>query len=253
MWLSASLPGGQTRGTAGRTPREAAAEDGGHRLGLPSMTGGRRWAMLPPMITSMEASVDQRRALVAPTDEAGVEIDTRAHRARVRAGARWADVAHPTSYLGLAPAAGFDRLAGVVDTVLGDGMGWLGRRHGVAAASVTAVEFVTPEGELTRGDDLEEAAGGVITTLEIDLHQADDLYAGALFFSFDRAAEVLQAWRAWTEQAPPEITSIGRLMQFGDGFEVADLVRGRSLVVIEAAHLGTEAEGAELLRPLREL
>ena len=204
--------------------------------------------MLPAMITRTDAC--QR---LAPSGEAGVEIDTRAHRARIRAGARWADVAHPASYLGLAPAAGFDRLAGVVDTVLGDGMGWLARRHGLAAASVTAVEFVTAEGELTRGDDLEDAAGGVITALEIDLHPADDLYAGAFFYSFDRAAEVLQAWRAWTEQAPPEITSIGRLVQFGDGFEVAELVRGRSLVVIEAAHLGTEAEGAELLRPLREL
>ena len=93
----------------------------------------------------------------------------------------------------------------------------------------------------------------MITALELTLHPAEDLYAGALFFSFDRAAEVLHAWREWTETAPPEITSVGRLMQFGDGLEVAELVRGRSFVVIEAAYLGTEADGAELIRPLREL
>ena len=85
------------------------------------------------------------------------------------------------------------------------------------------------------------------------LHPAEDLYAGALFFSFDRAAEVLHAWRDWTETAPREITSVGRLMQFGDGPEVAELVRGRSFVVIEAAYLGAEADGAELIRPLRDL
>jgi hypothetical protein len=34
---------------------------------------------------------------------------------------------------------------------------------------------------------------------------------------------------------------------------VAELVRGRSFVLIEAAFLGGAAEGAELLRPLREL
>src|SRR4051812_32068412 len=35
---------------------------------------------------------------------AGVEIDARAHRARVRAGARWAEVSDRASVLGLAPA-----------------------------------------------------------------------------------------------------------------------------------------------------
>jgi hypothetical protein len=93
----------------------------------------------------------------------------------------------------------------------------------------------------------------VITALELVLHPADDLYAGALFFPFERAAEVLYAWRDWTETAPGDVTSIARLMQFGDGPEVAELVRGRSFAVIEAAYLGSEADGAELIRPLRDL
>jgi FAD/FMN-containing dehydrogenase len=54
---------------------------------------------------------------------AGVEIDVRAHRARIKAGARWVDLADRASFLGLAPAAGFSRLAGIVGDVLGDGMG----------------------------------------------------------------------------------------------------------------------------------
>ena len=211
--------------------------------------GGRGAARLGPLGDAM---------LLRTAALAGVEIDARAHRARIKAGARWADL-DPASFLGLAPAAGFDRHASVVGTVLGDGMGWLGRRHGLASAGVTAVELVTADGERARvaGDDAELLqalrGGGVITALELALHPADDLYAGALFFSFDRAAEVLHAWRDWTETAPPEFTSVGRLIQFGDGSEVAELVRGRSFVLIEGAYLGDEAAGAELLRPLREL
>ena len=89
------------------------------------------------------------------TELAGVELDARAHRARIKAGARWADLADPASFLGLAPAGGFDREASIVGTVLGDGMGWLARCHGIAAASVTAVEYVTADGELERtsGDE----------------------------------------------------------------------------------------------------
>src|SRR5918996_976198 len=158
--------------------------------------------------------------LLRPAGLAGVEIDARAHRARIKAGARWADLAAPASFLGLAPVGGFARDASIVGTVLEEEMGWLARRHGLAAASVTAVEYVTAEGELARCDDVSGLPrGSVVIELELELHPAEDLYAGALFFSFDRAAEVLHAWRDWTQTAPPEITSIARLMQFGDGPE----------------------------------
>jgi FAD binding domain len=224
----------------------AAVREAGRRgLRVVPQCGGHGASRLGPLGDAM---------LLRTTELAGVEIDARAHRARIKAGARWADLADPASFLGLAPAGGFAREASIVGTVLGHGMGWLARRHGLAAAGVTAVEYVTAEGELERADDVSGLPRGcVVTELELMLHTAEDLYAGALFFSFDRAAEVLHAWREWTESAPPEITSVGRLMQFGDGPEVAELVRGRSFAMIEAAYLGSEADGAELIRPLREL
>jgi len=185
---------------------------------------------------------------------AGVEIDVRAHRARVRAGARWADVADRASFLGLAPAGGFSRTAGVVGDILSDGMGWLARRHGVAARGVLAVEVVTWDGELVRVEGpVEHAPAGVITALELALHPAEDLCAGALFFPPERAAEVLHAWREWTATAPAEVTSVARMMRFPDRHDVPELVRGRGFTIIEAAHLGTDAEAAELLAPLRAL
>jgi hypothetical protein len=191
--------------------------------------------------------------LLRTTALAGVEIDVRAHRARVRAGARWADVADRASFLGLAPAAGFSRTAAVVGDVLGDGMGWLARRHGLAARGVLAVEMVTWDGELVRVDGPADPRAGVITALELALHPAEDLYAGALFFSPERASEVLHAWREWTATAPAEITSVARLMRFADRHDVPELVRGRSFTIIEAAHLGTDAEAAARLEPLRAL
>ena len=221
---------------------EAVREAGRRGLRVVAQCGGRAAARLGSLEDAM---------LVRTPRLIGVEIDARSHRARVRAGARWADVTGPASFLGLAPAAGFASGASIVGTVLGDGMGWLARRHGLAAAGVRTVEFVTADGELERCDELPQ--DGVITALEIDLHPAEDLYAGALFFSPDRAAEVLQAWLEWTATAPPEITSVARIMRFGTGHEVAEMVRGRSFVLVEAAHLGREAEGAALLEPLREL
>jgi FAD binding domain-containing protein len=192
--------------------------------------------------------------LVRTTALAGVEIDARAHRARVRAGARWADVIDRASFLGLAPAAGFSRSAGVLGDVLSGAMGWISRRHGLASRGVLAADIVAPDGEVARVDHLAEIpAGSVVTAVDLALHPAEDLYAGALFFPFDRADEVVHAWHEWTASAPHELTSVARLMRFADRHDEPELVRGRSFAVIEAAHLGTQYEAGQLLAPLREL
>jgi hypothetical protein len=111
---------------------------------------------------------------------------------------------------------------------------------------------VTADGEHARIDgDADVPAGSVVTALELALHPADDLYAGALFFSLDRADEVMHAWNEWTATAPAEITSVARMLRFGD--DAAELVRGRAFAIVEAAHLGTQEQARELLAPLRAL
>jgi FAD/FMN-containing dehydrogenase len=206
----------------------------------------------------------QDTVLLKTSAMTGVEIDPAARRARVRAGARWADVADPASELGLAPLAGSSRDVGVVGYSLGGGMGWLARRHGLQANSVTAIELVTADGELRRVDHEREpelfwalrGGGGdfgVVTAMEFELYRAENMYAGALFFPFERASEVLHAWHEWLPGVPEEVTSVGRVLQIPDIPQAPDVVRGKSFALVEAAYLGDEASGAELMAPLREL
>ena len=61
-----------------------------------------------------------------------------------QAGAQWEDVAAPAGEHGLAALAGTSPNVGVTGYTLGGGMGWLSRRYGLAANSVTAVEVVIP-------------------------------------------------------------------------------------------------------------
>jgi Berberine and berberine like len=144
-------------------------------------------------------------------------------------------------------------------------MGWLARKHGMAANHVTAVEMVTADGELRRVDadndpDLFWAVRGgganfgLVTAIEFGLVPLRELYAGALFFPFERSGEVLSAYREWTAGGlPEEVTSIGRTLQLPDLEVIPEIVRGKSFAIVEAAYLGGEAEGAELVEPLREL
>ena len=64
---------------------------------------------------------------------------------------------------------------------------------------------------------------------------------------------MLKAWRAWTEDLPDEMTSVGRILQFPPIPQIPEPVRGQSFVVVEAIWPGEPGEGERLLEPLRAL
>ena len=194
----------------------------------------------------------------------GVEIDPAARIARVEAGVLWEEVTEAAAEHGLAALAGSSPDVGVVGYSLGGGISWLARKHGLAANAITAVELVNAEGELIRADadnhtDLFWAirggggSFGVVTALEIRLFPVTHVHAGVLFFPLERATEVLRAWREWVDDVPEEVTSVGRVLRFPPIPQIPEPLRGNSFVVVEATSLLSEADTAELLRPLREL
>ena len=202
--------------------------------------------------------------LVNTSRMTGVEIDPVARVARVAAGAVWADVVDAAVAHGLTALHGSAPDVGVVGYSLGGGVGWLARKHGLSSSSVLSAEVVTADGDVVHADRetneelfwaLRGGGGsfGVVTGIEIALYPVTEVYAGWLVWPGDRAAEVLTAWAAWTRDAPEEVTSVGRLLQIPPIPEMPEPLRGRQLVVVEAAFLGDESRGRELLRPLRDL
>jgi FAD/FMN-containing dehydrogenase len=194
----------------------------------------------------------------------GVRINPAAHTARAEAGTLWQDVTVPAGQHGLAALAGSSPNVGVTGYTLGGGMGWLARRYGLAANSVTTADIVTPDGRLRRADADHEpdllwavkgggGSVGVVTALEMRLYPVRELYAGTLFFPIRRAAEVLHAWRAWTGTVPDEITSLSRTLRVPPLPEVPEPLRGRAFTLVEAAYLGDAGAGAALIQPLRQL
>jgi len=193
-----------------------------------------------------------------------VHVDPGARRVRVGAGVKWDRVAPRLSAHGLAGLHGSSPDVGIAGYSLGGGIGWLARKYGMQCNAVTAFEIVLADGELVRADAethpdlfwaLRGGGGnfGVVTAIEFEVHEVEDLYAGAMFFPFERSAEVLHAWSALLPTLPEELMSWASVMHFPPIPDVPAFARGRSYAVVMAAHLGPEAEGRELLRPLREL
>lgn len=194
----------------------------------------------------------------------GVSIDPEALSVRVRSGAKWGDVVPRASELGLAALHGSTPDVSVTGYALGGGVGWYARKLGLAANSVTAIELVTPDGAFRRVDLEHEpelfwalrgggGSFGVVTALEARLYPIEEVYAGVLFFPWERSAEVLHAWNEWTASTPDEVTSVGRILQLPPLPELPEPLRGKQFVVVEAVVIGDEAMGAELLAPLRAL
>jgi hypothetical protein len=226
-----------------------------HGLRIAPQSTGHGAAPLEPLESAL---------LLRTSPMRGVRIDPDTRTARAEAGALWQHVAAPASEHGLAGLAGTSLGVGVTGYTLGGGLGWLARRYGLAANSVTAAEIVTPDGQLVRADPEHEAdlfwavrggggSVGVVTALELLLYPVPELYAGVLFFPVQRAAEVLHSWREWITSVPDEVTSIGRILRVPPLPTVPDQLRGRDFALVEAAYEGDEATGAELLAPLRTL
>jgi hypothetical protein len=193
-----------------------------------------------------------------------IEIDPGARRARVEAGTLAKALAVAAGEHGLAFLAGTSPDAGVVGYLLGGGYSWMIRKYGLACNSIIAVELVIADGRLIRADRdcepdlfwaLRGGGGnfGAVTAIELALFPVAEIYAGCMFWPIERAREILNAWRAWIEEVPPECHSIGRMLQFPDLEFLPEHLRGRSFVLAEAAFIGNEGDGATLLRPLRDL
>lgn len=221
----------------------------------PQSTGHNAAALGGDLSDTLLMRLDRMRA---------VTVDPAARWARAEGGAWWGDVTDAVAPLGLAALAGSSPDVGVAGYTLGGGVSWLGRRHGLAANSVLAIEVVIADGSLVRCDHTTEpdlfwalrgggGSFGVVTAIEMALYPLAEVYAGTLFFPWDRAREVLHAWASWSREVPETLTSVGRLLQFPPIPDIPEPLRGGRFAVIEVAYQGGVREGDQLVAPLRAL
>ena len=151
-------------------------------------------------------------AAQAALHDGDIEVDPVNRTARIKAGARWGDVVDAVAPHGLAVMHGSSPSVGVIGYLLGGGLSFYGRRHGLAVNHVRAFEVVTPDGLLRRVDAehnrelfyaLRGGGGGyaIVTAVEIGLLPYAEVTGGALFFAAEDARRVLRAWLGWTAHA----------------------------------------------------
>jgi FAD/FMN-containing dehydrogenase len=194
----------------------------------------------------------------------GVRVDPEAQTARVEPGALWTDVIPEAQVFGLAGLVGSSSIVGVVGYTMGGGFGWLGRKYGFHADSLREADVVSADGELLKVSAYEhpdlfwglKGGGGnfgIVTSMEFALYPLMTVYGGNLFYSLERAAEVLELYNRWIDTLPDEMTTAVAFMNFPSLPAVPEPLRGKSFISVRGCYCGDPVEeGEELLGPWRE-
>jgi FAD/FMN-containing dehydrogenase len=195
----------------------------------------------------------------------GVHVDPAARTARVQGGCLLGDVDREAQLHGLATPLGFISEVGVAGLTLGGGLGYLTRRFGWSVDNLLEVEVVTADGAARRAAVDENAdlfwgirgAGanlGVVTSFTFRLHEVGPMVVGGLVaWPFERAAEILRAYRALTADAPRELAVWLILVRAPEAPFVPKDWHGRRICAMAVCYTGDLARADQALAPIREL
>jgi FAD/FMN-containing dehydrogenase len=195
----------------------------------------------------------------------GVAVDPEARTATVQPGCLLGDVDRETQLHGLAAPLGFISEVGVAGLTLGGGLGYLTRRFGWTVDNLLEVEIVTADGRVRRASREENGdlfwairgAGanlGVVTSFTLRLHEVGPIVHGGLIaWPFERAAEILRAYRGLTAEAPRELAVWMNLLRAPAAPFVPEEWHGRLVSAMSVCYSGELERAEEALAPIRAL
>ena len=194
-----------------------------------------------------------------------VMVDPQARLARVGAGCLLRDVDRATQQHGLATVLGFFSEVGVAGLTLGGGLGYLTRRFGWTVDNLEEAEVVTADGAIRVASRTENGElfwalcggggnFGVVTRFTFRLHPVGPrVYGGLIAWPFERADEILHAYRAVTMESPRELTAWLILLRAPAAPFVPSAWQGRRICAMSVCYSGAPSARDAALAPIRAL
>ena len=194
-----------------------------------------------------------------------VNVDPKNKTVRVDGGALLGDVDTETQLYGLAVSGGgIISHTGVGGLTLGGGFGWISRKHGLAIDNLISAEVVTADGKLLNASADENpdlfwgirGGGGnfgVVTSFEFKCVEIGTaVYSGLIIKKFEDTKEYIQFHRDYVRGLPDEMT-VWMVVRHAPSLPfLPKNVHGKMVVVVPFVWLGDQAEGARLVKPIRE-
>lgn len=195
----------------------------------------------------------------------GVIVDVEDKTVTAQAGCLLGDIDRETQLHGLVTPGGYVSETGLAGFTLGGGFGYLTRRFGWTVDNLLEIEIVTADGQVRwasreENEDLFWAirgAGhnlGVVTAFTYRLHDVGPMvYGGLIAWPFERADEVLEAYREFTAQAPRELTVFLLLRRAPPAPFVPEEWHGELICAMAVSYSGDLDDTEEVLAPIRSI
>ncbi len=178
-----------------------------------------------------------------------VQVDGCRKRAVAQGGATWGEFDRACEASKLATTGGVISSTGVCGLTLGGGIGWLMGKHGLSCDNVISADIVNADGDhvsasATQNEDLFWAIRGgggnfgIVTALEFQLHDLDQVHGGVMLYPRPSAWDLLRQYRDITQQAPDELTAYAALL----------VGHGHPMAAVALCHSGTAEAGAAACR-----
>ena len=194
-----------------------------------------------------------------------IQVDPAAQVAVVGPGCLLQDVDRATQEHGLATVLGFISEVGVAGLTLGGGLGYLSRRFGWTVDNLESVEIVTADAMIRAASRQENpdlfwavrGAGanlGVVTSFTFRLHKVGPTaFGGLIAWPFERADEILRAYRAITADAPRELSVWLILLTAPAEPFVPEEWHGKKVCAMAVCFTGELDRVPEVMSPIRAL
>ncbi|HET9242809.1 MAG TPA: FAD-binding oxidoreductase [Gaiella sp.] len=195
----------------------------------------------------------------------GIRVDPALRTARAEAGVLWGELDRETQHFGLATVGGIVTHTGIAGLTLGGGIGWLMRKYGATVDNLLSADVVTAQGDVVTASEEEHSdlfwairgGGGnfgIVTSFEFRLHPVGPIVLGGpVFYPFEAAPKVLRLYRECIAAAPDELTTIFELSVAPQVPFLPEEVHGKPILMVGACYAGAPDEGAEVVRPLKQL
>jgi FAD/FMN-containing dehydrogenase len=195
-------------------------------------------------------------------DLKGLDIDVANRTAWAGSGLTAGEYSTAAAEHGLATGFGDTGSVGLGGITLGGGVGYLGRKHGLAIDNLLAAEIVTADGQVLVTDaeshpDLFWAIRGgggnfgVATKFKFRLHDVRSFVGGILVLP--ASVETVAGFIAAAEAAPDELSTIGNVMPCPPLPFVAEEHHGSLVIFAMLAYAGDVEAGQAALAPFRSL
>lgn len=158
----------------------------------------------------------------------GVLVEAQAQIAHAGGGCLLRDLDVATARYGLACPAGVVSHTGLGGLALGGGYGWLARTWGMTCDHILAAEVVLADGSIVESGGVEHpelmwalrgggVTVGVVTRFTLRLRPVGPVFHHVANYPAGQARRALAAYRAFAEQQPDTLHTVGSLVRTTDG------------------------------------